>query len=86
MITAAMTTAIGVQPAIAIHPGQANSLHLTEIPRDEPGSGQVLIRVRQVGICGTDRELIHGSFGSAPAGTAALVLGHEIGRFRLHPG
>ena len=78
MITAAMTIAIGVQPAIAIHPGQANSLHLTEIPRDEPGPGQELIRVRQVGICGTDRELIHGSFGSAPAGTAALVLGHEM--------
>jgi threonine dehydrogenase-like Zn-dependent dehydrogenase len=71
-------TAIGVQPAIAIHPGQANSLHLTEIPRDEPGSGEVLVRVRQVGICGTDRELIHGSFGSAPAGAASLVLGHEM--------
>ena len=51
-------TAIAVQPAIAIHPGQANSLHLTEIPRDEPGPGEVLVRVRQVGICGTDRELI----------------------------
>ena len=78
MTATAKTTAIGVQPAIAIHPGQANSLHLTEIPRGEPGPGQVLIRVRQVGICGTDRELIHGSFGSAPAGAAALVLGHEM--------
>src|SRR5215212_1175921 len=72
------TTAIGVQPAIAIHPGQANSLHLTEIPRDEPGPGEVLVRVRQVGICGTDRELIHGSFGMVPAGAASLVLGHEM--------
>ena len=71
-------TAIGVQPAIAIHPRQANSLHLTEIPLDEPGPGEVLIRVRQVGICGTDRELIHGSFGTAPSGAASLVLGHEM--------
>jgi threonine dehydrogenase-like Zn-dependent dehydrogenase len=71
-------TAIDVQQAIAIHPGQANSLHLTEIPRDEPGPGEVLVRVRQVGICGTDRELIHGSFGTAPAGAASLVLGHEM--------
>src|SRR5215204_776547 len=71
-------TAIGVQPAIAIHPGRANSLHLTEIPLDEPGPGEVLIRVRQVGICGTDRELIHGSFGTAPSGAASLVLGHEM--------
>src|SRR5687767_97857 len=71
-------TAIGVQPAIAIRPGQANSLHLAEIPRDEAVPGEVLVRVRQVGICGTDRELIHGSFGSAPAGAASLVLGHEM--------
>jgi threonine dehydrogenase-like Zn-dependent dehydrogenase len=71
-------TTVGVQPAIAIHPGQANSLHLTEIPRDEPGPGEVLVRVRQVGICGTDRELIHGSFGMAPAGATSLVLGHEM--------
>jgi threonine dehydrogenase-like Zn-dependent dehydrogenase len=72
------TTAVGVQPAIAIHPGQADSLHLTEIPRDEPGAGEVLVRVRQVGICGTDRELIHGSFGTAPDGETSLVLGHEM--------
>ena len=71
-------TAIGVQPAIAIHPGEANSLHLTEIPRHEPGPGEVLVRVRQVGICGTDRELIHGSFGTAPTGATSLVLGHEM--------
>jgi threonine dehydrogenase-like Zn-dependent dehydrogenase len=71
-------TAIDVQQAIAIHPGQANSLHLTAIPRDEPGPGEVLVRVRQVGICGTDRELIHGSFGTAPAGATSLVLGHEM--------
>jgi glucose 1-dehydrogenase len=71
-------TAIDIQPAIAIHPGQANSLHLTEIARDDPGPGEVLIHIRQVGICGTDRELIHGSFGSAPAGAASLVLGHEM--------
>jgi glucose 1-dehydrogenase len=73
-----IATAIGVQPAIAIHPGQVNSLHLTEIPRDEPGPGEVLVRVRQVGICGTDRELIHGSFGTAPPGATSLVLGHEM--------
>ncbi len=76
-------TAIGVQPAIAIHPGQANSLHLTEIPRDEPGPGEVLVRVRQVGICGTDRELIHGSFGTAPAGAdIAGARSRDAGRGR----
>jgi threonine dehydrogenase-like Zn-dependent dehydrogenase len=70
--------ATGLQPGIAIRPREANSLHLTEIPRRGPGPGEVLIRTHQVGICGTDRELIHGSFGAAPPGEHALVLGHEM--------
>jgi len=73
-----IATATGVQPGVAIHPGQANSLHLTEIPRQAPGPGEVLVRVRQVGVCGTDRELIDGAFGSAPDGETSLVLGHEM--------
>ena len=70
--------ATSLQPGIAIRPREANSLHLTEIPRREPRTGEVLIRIHQVGICGTDRELIHGSFGAAPTGESALVLGHEM--------
>jgi glucose 1-dehydrogenase len=76
--TATPTIATGVQPGIAIRPLQPDSLHLTEIPRREPGPGQVLVRIRQVGICGTDRELIRAHFGAAPPGESALVLGHEM--------
>jgi threonine dehydrogenase-like Zn-dependent dehydrogenase len=71
-------TAPETQPGIAIHPGQTNSLHLTAIPREEPGPGEVLVRVRQVGVCGTDQELIRAHFGTAPPGAEALVLGHEM--------
>ena len=71
-------TAVGTQPAIAIRPLQPDSLHLTEIPRRGPGPGEVLVRIRQVGICGTDRELIRAHFGSAPLGERELVLGHEM--------
>ena len=71
-------TATAVQPGVAVHPGQPNSLHVTEIPRGEPGPGEVRIRVRQVGVCGTDREIIHGGFGRAPEGASALVIGHEM--------
>jgi threonine dehydrogenase-like Zn-dependent dehydrogenase len=53
-------------------------LHLTEIPRRAAGPGEVRIRVRQVGICGTDRELIRAHFGAAPPGEDSLVLGHEM--------
>ncbi|MFN8592205.1 MAG: glucose 1-dehydrogenase [Thermomicrobiales bacterium] len=75
-----MTTnlATAVQPAIAITPLQRDSLHLTMIPRGEPGPGQALVRILQVGVCGTDRELIRAHFGAAPPGEAVLVLGHEM--------
>jgi threonine dehydrogenase-like Zn-dependent dehydrogenase len=42
-----------------------------------PGPGQVLLRVREVGVCGTDRELTRFSFGYPPEGESRLILGHE---------
>lgn len=42
-----------------------------------PGEGEVLLRVRQVGVCGTDRFLASWEFGCPPAGADFLILGHE---------
>jgi threonine dehydrogenase-like Zn-dependent dehydrogenase len=41
------------------------------------GPEQVLYRVREVGVCGTDRELARFAFGHPPAGEEFLALGHE---------
>lgn len=71
-------TATDLQPGIAIHPGQPLSLHLAEIPRLDPGPGEVQIRIKRVGVCGTDQEIIHAQFGTAPPGETSLVLGHEM--------
>lgn len=38
---------------------------------------QVLLRVVNVGICGTDREICAFEYGDPPAGSDYLVLGHE---------
>jgi threonine dehydrogenase-like Zn-dependent dehydrogenase len=38
---------------------------------------QVLFRVRETGVCGTDRELASFRFGAPPAGEQYLILGHE---------
>jgi threonine dehydrogenase-like Zn-dependent dehydrogenase len=39
---------------------------------------QLLIRVLEVGICGTDRAIVRGEGGEPPPGDDYLVLGHEM--------
>jgi len=43
----------------------------------EPGPGEVLLRIHEVGVCATDRELAHFRFGIPPPGESVLGLGHE---------
>ncbi len=50
-------------------------LRLADIPRPEPGPGQLLIAVRACGVCRTD---LHVADGDLPDPTLPLVLGHEI--------
>lgn len=42
-----------------------------------PAATEVLYRIRELGVCGTDRELARFRFGAPPAGETKLVLGHE---------
>jgi threonine dehydrogenase-like Zn-dependent dehydrogenase len=41
------------------------------------GEGSLLVRALQLGVCGTDFELIAGDYGWAPDGCRQLILGHE---------
>lgn len=41
------------------------------------GSGDVLLEMLQVGICGTDRDIIENSLVDSPDGDDKLVIGHE---------
>jgi threonine dehydrogenase-like Zn-dependent dehydrogenase len=45
-------------------------------PRIESGN-QVLFRIHEVGVCGTDRELASFRIGFPPANESFLVIGHE---------
>ncbi|MBA2276551.1 MAG: glucose 1-dehydrogenase [Chloroflexia bacterium] len=64
--------------AVAVRPGVPDSLHRTTLSLQEPGSDEVLVETIRVGVCGTDREIMRGEFGTPPTGSAALVLGHEV--------
>jgi threonine dehydrogenase-like Zn-dependent dehydrogenase len=67
-----------MQQAVAITPGHANTARLVEIPdAPAPGPGQVRVRALDIGIDGTDMELVAGHFGSPPPGSDFLVIGHE---------
>src|ERR671931_1714534 len=67
--------------AIAVTPGQRNSIHLAEIPKptvgDIPGGKGVLVQVLRVGVDGTDKEINDAEYGAAPPGDDFLVIGHE---------
>jgi threonine dehydrogenase-like Zn-dependent dehydrogenase len=63
--------------ALTVVPGMAGSARLDELPDPAATDGDVLIRARSVGICGTDREILAGRYGAPPHGETRLVLGHE---------
>ena len=63
--------------AMAVFPTQRD-LRIIEVPVPElRNEHDATIRVREVGVCGTDREICEYHYGSPPAGTERLVLGHE---------
>src|SRR5215471_17778830 len=63
--------------ALAVFPSK-KSVQLIEIPEPHlQGATDVLLRVREVGLCGTDREIISFEHGSPPKGSDRLILGHE---------
>src|SRR6187401_158657 len=63
--------------ALTVNPGQPCSLSLDEVPPPPESDGAVLVRAMALGICGTDREIIEGLYGSAPDGAKRLIIGHE---------
>jgi propanol-preferring alcohol dehydrogenase len=56
-------------------PADERPLTLAEIPRPEPGPGEVLIKVRACGVCHTDLHIVEGEL--APH-RSPVVPGHQI--------
>ncbi len=67
--------------AIAVIPGKPNSIHLRDVPKPRveeiPDGRGVLVKVLQVGVDGTDKEINAAEYGAPPPGDDYLILGHE---------
>jgi glucose 1-dehydrogenase len=69
--------------ALLVTPSEANSALLASVPAPKPTGDQLLIETLEVGVCGTDRTIVAGKYGTPPPGQDQLVLGHEVvGRVR----
>jgi threonine dehydrogenase-like Zn-dependent dehydrogenase len=84
-----------ISEPIAAFPDSATPRFVAPIEPRSPESGEVLCRTLQLGVCGTDREILHSKKPGCPPGEAFLVLGHEClaeveqvgsGVTRLQPG
>src|SRR3954469_8047612 len=75
--------------AVAVLPGKPNSVHLLDVPAPKltdqphphvcrvPEGRAVLVKVLQIGVDATDREINEALYGNAPPGGDFLVIGHE---------
>ena len=63
--------------AIAAVSGSSQPVLCDEPAPGPPGPGELLCRTLELGVCGTDREILLSRRPAMPAGRERLVLGHE---------
>jgi len=64
-----------VLPAITKLPENATPLEARDLPRPEPGAGEVLLKVAACGVCHTELDEIEGR---TPPPILPMVLGHQV--------
>src|SRR5881392_1611158 len=63
--------------AIAAFPGSTLPGIVSVSEPASPGPGELLCRTLELGVCGTDREILHSAAPWTPRGEDRLILGHE---------
>jgi glucose 1-dehydrogenase len=63
--------------ALSVKPGVAGSARLVDMPVPSRYPGALLVRSLEVGVCGTDAEILAGKHGKAPRDSERLIIGHE---------
>ena len=56
-------------------PAETGPLVWTDVPRPEPGDGEVLIRVSACGVCRTDLHVVEGEL---PVRKEHVIPGHQV--------
>ena len=63
--------------AIAVVPKDKGSARMIDVVTPVITATQVLVKVKLVGLDGTDKEINEGSYGEPPEGEKMLIFGHE---------
>lgn len=63
--------------AIAARPESVEPFFVELPSPPSPAAGQVVCETIELGVCGTDREILHSQTPALPKGESFLVLGHE---------
>src|SRR3989454_3905046 len=63
--------------AVAVFPGKRQVQLIEQDPPRLAAPTAVRLRMLEVGVCGTDREICAFQYGTPPAGSEHLVIGHE---------
>ena len=61
-----------MKQAVMTSPGV---IEIRDVPAPEPGPGQVLLRIKRIGVCGSDIHVYHGKHALTPY---PVVQGHEV--------
>ncbi|MCP3102541.1 glucose 1-dehydrogenase [Myxococcus sp. K15C18031901] len=63
--------------AVAVFPGK-RQVRVIDAPEPQLQSPtQVKVRTHEVGVCGTDKDIVQFTYGTPPPGSDYLILGHE---------
>jgi threonine dehydrogenase-like Zn-dependent dehydrogenase len=67
--------------ALTVEPGTPGTARIEDRPAPVASAGHLEVSTVLVGVCGTDAEIVAGTYGTAPPGEDRLVVGHEaVGR------
>lgn len=62
---------------MTVVPGQKGTAGVEEVPDPDTQDAALLVRGMMLGVCGTDREIAEGAYGTPPSCEERLIIGHE---------